>query len=382
MTNPRKMMMAAAGLSTSEGTNYLFAWGSGGSGRLGVGNTTSYSSPIQVDDGNLWSEVAAQGNGAMALKNDGTMWGWGAATHGKLGLGNTTTYSSPVQVGSLEDWAGLSVESENHCHAVKTDGTLWAWGKNNHGMLGDGSTTVRSSPVQIGSLTNWTKKISSVYHNTHAVKSDGTLWGWGYNQYHSGIGDGTLTSRSSPVQIGSATDWANVYSHRNGGHAVTTAGRLWGWGQNASGEIGDGSSTRRAAPVQIGSLTTWVKCVPCSQFARCALKTDGTLWSWGGSNNEYRPLGTTTNYSSPVQVGSLTNWADIFGCGGDGKGGGAVKTDGTLWAWGANSAGQLGDGSTTKRTSPVQIGSLTTWGGDTSINFGGQFRTAIFINEE
>jgi len=148
----------------------------------------------------------------MALKTDGTIWCWGEGGSGALGQGNTTDYSSPVQVGALTTWATIGPGSETDqansewSMAVKTDGTLWTWGENTKGQLGDGSTTDRSSPVQIGALTTWSS-VSGGRKTSYAIKTDGTLWAWGNGE---ALGNGTTTQISSPVQIGALTTWSKL----------------------------------------------------------------------------------------------------------------------------------------------------------------------------
>ena len=196
--------------------------------------------------------------------------------------------------------------SGDTCEAL--EGTLWVWGIGNR-ILGTNDVLDKSVPTQIGSGTDWTNNCSAArntYH-MHHIKSDGTLWGWGMGEY-GGVGDGTTTTRSSPVQIGSDTDWAQCSTHQMGAAAIRTDGTLWTWGENGSGECGLGDTTDRSSPTQVGSLTDWAS-VHCSDsHFKAALKTDGTLWSWG--YNEYGQLGdnSTTSRSSPVQIGSATNW--------------------------------------------------------------------------
>ena len=137
------------------------------------------------------------------------------------------------------------------------DATLWGWGRNTSGQIGDGTTTQRASPVQIGSDTTWAFIANSTGSDTgHGIKTDGTLWGWGYNAQNQ-IGDGTTTQRTSPVQVGSATNWASTANGDVHSHGIKTDGTLWGWGRNTVGQIGDGTTTQRTSPVQIGSATNW-----------------------------------------------------------------------------------------------------------------------------
>ena len=356
--------------------NGLYSWGANNFGQLGQGSTTDLSSPVQVGALTNWASISGGGIGFFAaVKNDGTLWAWGRNFEGQLGLNNRTYYSSPKQVGSLANWASVSL-GYNFCIAIKTDGTLWSWGNGADGRLGQGSTTNRSSPVQVGALTNWSK-ISSSQRGEFciAVKTDGTLWGWGNNGYGQIGLNSTTTPQLSPVQIGALTDWLLASSGDNGFCvAVKTNGSLWSWGINNQGQLGQGDKTNRSSPVQVGALTTWSKVSAggaISAGIASAIKTDGTLWFWG--NNEHGQLGQNnrTYLSSPVQVGALTNWASTSVgtnfCS-------AIKTDNTLWSWGYNGSGRLGQNSTVSRSSPVQIGALTNW---TSTSVGNACTTAL-----
>jgi len=140
------------------------------------------------------------------------LWSWGGNASGELGLGDTTDRSSPNQIGALTDWLNVSL-GRFHSVATKTDGTLWSWGKNQHGQLGTNNTTYRSSPVQVGALTSWLL-VSAGGYSSYAVKTDGTLWSWGLNAQGQ-LGLGNQTNYSSPKQIGALTTWLNVISGYN-----------------------------------------------------------------------------------------------------------------------------------------------------------------------
>ena len=336
----------------------LYAWGFNSNGQLGQGNTTSYSSPVQVGALTTWANVStsmgATSRSTLAIQTDGTLWAWGSGDNGRLGLGNTTNYSSPVQVGALTNWS-QSKACNSFGLAVKTDGTLWAWGFNSNGQLGQGNTTSYSSPVQIGSLTTW-----KFVNYGCAIKTDDTLWMWGVNSFGQ-LGQGNITSYSSPVQVGTLT-WSTISVNNGSSIAIQSNGTLWGWGFNGSGTLGVSNTTNYSSPVQVGALTNWSKIAVANDSSGgghvLAIKTDGTLWAWGSGGNGQIGDSTTTTYSSPVQIGALTTWAEI-------SAGGlfslAVKTDGTLWAWGSNGQGQLGVSSTTSYSSPIQVGSSTNW---------------------
>jgi alpha-tubulin suppressor-like RCC1 family protein len=341
---------------TSTYSNYLYAWGNGGQGQLGLGNTTSYSSPKQVGSLFTWaSSIAKTGTASFAVKIDGTLWSWGSNSNGQLGLGNTTSYSSPKQIGALTNWLSISA-GFYFAVAIKTDGTIWSWGQNDLGQLGLGNTTYYSSPKQIGSLTNWSTLTCSTNGVVLSIKTDGTLWAWGNNASFGMLGQGNTISRSSPVQVGALTTWAKVSAPGTSVSAVTTGGTLFTWGNNNQGQLGLGNVTLYSSPKQVGVLTNWATPRQGNTSAM-VIKTDGTLWTWGESDGGRLGLGNLTKYSSPKQVGSLTTWRDgsmfvsTF----------AIKTDGTLWSWGSGFLGLLGLGNTTYYSSPKQVGSLTNW---------------------
>ncbi|NBV21606.1 MAG: hypothetical protein EBS05_06750 [Proteobacteria bacterium] len=229
-----------------------------------------------------------------------TLWAWGYNAFGQLGNGTTADQLSPVQIGTDVHWQAAAAGS-NHTVAVKSDGTLWAWGGNANGQLGDGTTTAHSSPVQIGTDTNW-QAVAAGASYTVAVKSDGTLWAWGVNTFGQ-LGDGTTTERHSPVQIGSATTWQKVtagYAHTLG---IRTDGTLWAWGNNPDGQLGDGTTTDRHSPVRVGTGTTW-QSVSAGQSHTVATKSDGTLWTWG--DDYYGQLGdASTSYDYRVTLNIL-----------------------------------------------------------------------------
>lgn len=340
----------------------LYTWGNGYFGKLGHGDTVFRSSPTQVTGGNNWNKIDANGFFSMATKTDGTLWTWGYNNKGQLGQNNTTYFSSPVQVGALTTWSQIGAGS-THTAAIKTDGTLWTWGNNDSGALGQNiSTTIdRSSPVQVGALANWSQVDSGSSHSA-AIKTDGSLWTWGSNFYGMlGQNIPTTTNRSSPVQVGALTSWLQVSPGSSHTAAIKTDGTLWTWGEGSAGRLGHNNIIDRSSPVQVGSLTNWYK-VTAGSSATFAIKTDGTIWAWGFNVNGQLGINENTSLrrSSPVQIGSLTDWSAVFN--GASTSVIATKTDGTLWSWGVNTAGVLGlDDIDINRSSPVQIGADTNW---------------------
>ncbi len=301
-----------------------------------------------------WAYISGGYYHTIAIKSDGTLWAWGRNNYGQLGDGTTVNKSSPIQIGTDTNWVSISC-GQDYTIAIKSDGTLWAWGGNNYGQLGDGTAVDKHSPTQIGTDTSWTS-ISCGQGHTIAIKSDGTLWAWGLNNYGQ-LGDGTIVDKHSPIQIGTDTSWASISCGRYHTIAIKSDGTLWAWGWNYDGQLGDGTTGDKHSPIQIGTDTDWVS-ISCGQGYTIAIKSDGTLWAWGNTGFGQLGDGTTVNKSSPIQIGTDTSWASIS-CGYFHTI--AIKSDGTLWAWGWNYYGQLGDGTTVDKNSPIQIGTDTDW---------------------
>lgn len=349
----------AAGTWPLAPAPYLFAWGQNSAGQLGQNSTVYFSSPKQVGSLTTWSKLSAGGTTSTAIKTDGTMWSWGNNNGGQLGLGDTVNRSSPVQIGALAEWAQVSSGGSPNTLAIKNNSTLWSWGSNTYGQLGLSNTTSYSSPKQVGVLTNWLQ-VSAGHEYTLAVKTDNTLWGWGYT-FGGTIGDGSggVGNIQSPVQVGAAITWSKTSAGYNVSHGISSSGALYAWGSNGSGQLGLGNQVDQSLPQQVGALTNWLEVAGYYGYS-VAIKTDGTMWSWGANSLGRLGLGNTTNYSSPKQIGALTSWVKLF----VGKGANtvlAIKNDGTMWSWGSNNNGQLGLGNTTDYSSPKQVGSSTNW---------------------
>lgn len=332
----------------------LYSWGLATNGVLGQNSAVNLSSPVQVGALTNWALISATKYFCAAIKTDGTLWTWGAGNY--LGQNSTVSKSSPVQVGALTDWSVVSTGSL-HCLALKTNGTIWSWGDASSGQLGQGALVALSSPVQIGALSTWAS-VSAGRRSSLAINTSGALWSWGGNLYGE-LGLNTTANTSSPVQVGALTNWLSA----NGGGlnncaAIKTDGTLWTWGKGTHGQLGLTSVVNVSSPTQVGALSNWQSISPKGAYFCLAVKTDGTLWSWGYNGNGQLGQNNTTYQSSPVQVGALTNWRSASGGSGFCA---AIKTDGTLWSWGFGFQGPLGLGDTVNRSSPVQVGALTTW---------------------
>lgn len=339
-----------------------FTWGDNNVGQLGLSlpTTVNLSSPTQVSTANTWMSIHAGCATFFAIDFARRLWSWGNNEYGQLGHGDLINRSSPTLVDVYQQWADVSANYRSVV-AVTEAGRLATWGENESGQLGTGNTTPRSAPGLVGSLTNW-KQVSTssdFYGDTFvgAVKTDGTLWTWGKNGAGA-LGSGANSARSSPVQVGALKNWKKVVCGANFMVAIKTDGTLWSWGDNVFGMLGSGTTTPRSSPVQVGALTDWAD-VSVRSHSVLAIKTNGTLWGWGADNSN---LGfgnsSLTAIVSPTQVGALTDWKYVVAgeyCSF------AIKLNGSLWACGRNNFGQLGDGTTTMRSTFTQIGTLNNW---------------------
>jgi alpha-tubulin suppressor-like RCC1 family protein len=340
----------------------LWTWGYDTTGRLGNAAITTRSTPVTTFAGGTnWKQVANGYAFCAAIKTDGTLWTWGNNGQGQLGTNDLTTRSTPVTTfAGGTNWKQVSSGS-NHTAAIKTDGTLWTWGFGTQGQLGNAAITNRSTPVTTFSGgTNW-KQVSSGGSHTAAIKTDGTLWTWGYGNFGR-LGNAVTTGNiSTPVTtFAGGTNWKQV-SGSNHTAAIKTDGTLWTWGLGTSGQLGTNDVTIRSTPVTTFAGGTNWKQVSSGGALIAAIKTDGTLWTWGLNAGTFGPgaLGTndTTNRSTPVTTfAGGTNWKQV-GCGGQHTA--AIKTDGTLWTWGYGFA--TGANTGTSRSTPV-----TTFAGGTN----------------
>jgi uncharacterized protein YjdB len=291
--------------------------------------------------------ISAGGLHTIALESNGSLWAWGSNDSGQLGDNTATNRNAPVSIGT-GNWKAVS-GGDFHSIALKSDGSLWAWGYNGHGQLGDGTATDRHAPVQIGTDEDW-MAVSAGGGHTVALKSDGSLWAWGSNDFGE-LGIGNTTSSRAPVQIAAEKNWTAVSAGGNHTVALKSDGSLWAWGNNIYGQLGDGTAANRNAPVRIGA-DSWAAVSASRKWHTIAVKLDGSLWTWG--NNDSGQLGdsTATNRNAPINIGT-GSWKAVSGGYSHSI---ALKSDGSLWAWGHNIYGQLGIGtSETARTAPVQI---------------------------
>ncbi len=347
-------------VATSATPPVLWAWGDGLNGLLGNGSAyrvnaipmrTFISSDVTVISGGLYH--------SLALKSDGTVWAWGGGIHGELGNGLTANQRLPVQVAGLSNVIAIAGGGK-HSLALKSDGTVWAWGDGYYGQLGDGGYSYlhfKTTPVQVTGLSN-VIAIAAGHDYSLALKSDGTVWGWGHDDFGQlGVGVSSwLHLILSPVQVMNLT---NVIAIASGSHhslALKSDGTVWAWGWGNVGQIGNGTMPWvQPLPVQVTGLSNIVA-ISSRGLHSLALKPDGTVWAWGHGAYSQLGNGSVANQSMPVQVTGLSNVNSIAAGAYYSL---ALKPDGSVWAWGRSNYGQLGNGFTIDQSTPVRVSGLT-----------------------
>jgi alpha-tubulin suppressor-like RCC1 family protein len=384
-------LLLSSGMAWAQGGSIPWAWGDNIYGELGIGTISGFNDyrpkPQPASGLTGVAAVAAGQYHSLALKSDGTVWAWGDNFNGQLGNGTFTTtgtggIATPAPVTGLTGVVAVA-GGWGHSLAVKSDGTVWAWGYNGIGQLGDGTFTTgppygNSTPVQVvglngqGFLTGVVAVSAGAEHSL-ALKSDGTVWAWGDNGSGQ-LGIGAMYNVTpAPGQVlgpngqGVLTGAIAVAAGAEHSLALKSDGTVWAWGFNGNGQLGDGGAEYTSStPVQVSGLTGMVA-VAAGEYHSLALKSDGTVWTWGINGDGELGIGTTSDSNTPVQVvgpngqGVLTGVIAIAAGGFHSL---AFKSDGTVWAWGWNDRGQLGNGTTGLRfapgaTTPAQVSGLT-----------------------
>ena len=359
-------------MRVASGTNHtlainsrgeLYAWGSNKNGQLGIGTTTDNElAPQRVGGDSDWKAVSGGKDHSLALKNDGTLYAWGKNDRGQLGIGSTENKTTPQRVGSADDWKAISA-GLSHSLALKIDNTLYAMGGNLFGELGNGENNAdltdtskdKTAPIQIGTDRNWQTISASSYYSV-ALKDNGDLYTWGHNAIGQ-LGDGTdgaAANKNSPTRI--STGWQSVSAGGLHVLAIKTDNTLYSWGYNRVGQLGDGTDGAAASknsPTKVGSAADW-KAVAGGDLHSLALKSDSTLYAWGHNDLDALGLGNASSQiiNNPAKVSSDTNWKAIDGGEHFSL---ALKDNGTLYAMGISKFLGIGTATPQKQTSPTPV---------------------------
>jgi len=318
----------------------VWTWGDNSSGQLGIGNNDDKLTPVRIQSINDVMAIMSGYEHALALKRDGTIWSWGENTSGQLGSGNTINSNVPVSVSNLTQAVALAAGG-SHSLALRQDSTVWAWGANGSGQLGTGNTTSSLIPVQVLNLTH-VIAVDAGNAFSLALREDGTVWAWG-NNFEGQLGTGDNTHHTSPVQVSNISNVRAIAAGDNYALALRQDGTVWAWGDNLDGQLGTGNNNDSKIPMQVINLTN-VKMIAAHHgnplAHNLALLQDGSVWAWG--RNFYGQLGDETlpDTNQPVQIKTISHVKAISAGGTHSL---ALKQDGILWGWGDNTDGQAGN---------------------------------------
>ena len=313
--------------------------GKNGNGNLGLGDAFLRRTFCSVGESNVWQSVYAGPSVTFAIQADGALWACGNATSGRLGLGDLvfSDSSTLTRVGTDQNWLEVTV-GDRQTLARKLDGTLWVWGSGYSGELGLGSgISNQNTPVQLGTDAGWLGCDAGGRHVV-AIKADGSLWSWGSN-FFGQLGIGTSGNRYVPSRVGLLNDWTKISAGGTHNLAIRADGSLWAWGSNDAGKLGNGSASGTVnTPTQIGTGSTW-SAVSAGENFSLAIKTDGSLWAWGFNGGGQLGLGDLTSRSAPTRVGAASDWQSVHAGANHAAG---IRAGGAVWLWGNNGSGQLG----------------------------------------
>jgi len=333
---------------------FCWAWGNNEYGQLGNGNCRDSNIPLEVSNVLNVKEISAGFWHSLALTYDGKVFAWGYNNYGQLGNGTFIDSRIPVQVLNLENVEKIGGGGYFQSIALKYDGTVWTWGSNLYGELGNGTYEPSNIPVQVLNLTDIID-VSAGGHHCLALKDDGTVWAWGYNEFGQ-LGIGNNENQNTPVQIPYLSNVIKIAAGEYHSYALKNDGTLWAWGYNNDGQLGTGNFLNSNIPLQVLNISNVISISPTSYFHYLSKTSDGTLWAWGyGRRGE---LGNGSNEISPVPVQVLNIDGNIKKLGSGGGHSFALKEDGTLMVWGYNFFGQLGIGNYDNSYLPMQFSSL------------------------
>jgi len=332
----------------------LYTTGDNTYGQLADSSKTSRNYQDKSSEFTDWSNLSGGYYTVMGVRQNGTLWGWGVNNYGQLGDNTFNERLEPVEAsGEWTDWDKVS-SGFYHTMAIKKDGTLWATGNNSLGLFGDGSTSASAQFRKIGFDEDW-QTVSTFNDFVVAIKSDGTLWAWGVN--NGTLGDSTSVSKTSPVKIGNSSNWLDVSVGYRHTVALKNDGTIWAWGQNNHGQLGDNSVINKSFPIRVGSDNDWIA-ISAGEYYNLAQKSDGTIWGWGYNAFGQLGDGSTNNRFVPTKINNSTDWVAFSA---NYKHSTAIKSDKSLWAWGLNDSGQIGDTTNTNRLSPKKLGNSNEW---------------------
>jgi len=356
---PANVTRAAAGNGHTLAllsTGIVWGLGNNGNGQLGDGSTTRRLAPVAVSGLTNITAIAAGNTHSLARDSSGNVWAWGANGNGQLGNNTTTQGLVPIQVvgvggsGFLTNIAGISASGTNsHSLAVSTTGVVYAWGLNNNGQLGDGTTTQRTAPVVVSGLSGVFTAVSAGNNHSMALRNDGTVWAWGSNNNGQlGIGTIDFSSHPTPVQVPGLTGVVAIYAGNLSSFVIKGNGSIWAWGSNHA----DPNAFQQTTPDENADLPGVLSLAAGNGYALFTIQVGSVfVGGWGANNGGQLGNGTFNFGASPIpSLGFAGKTPSSVSANSHSL---AVMTDGTLWGWGIDSNGQLGDNPTIFNATPT-----------------------------
>jgi alpha-tubulin suppressor-like RCC1 family protein len=337
-----------------DSNNKAFCWGADFNGQLGNGAITgSQISPVAVDTTKTWKTINAGESHTCAIDTDNKAFCWGDDFYGQLGNSAITgSQTSPVAVDSTKTWKSISASSEHTC-AIDTDNKAFCWGQDSNGQLGNGTADDQTSPSAIDSTKTW-KTISAGAFHTCAIDTDNKAFCWG-NDGTGQLGNGIAGNQTSPFAVDSTKTWKTISAGALHTCAIDTDNKAFCWGQDSSGQLGNGTAGNQTSPFAVDSTKTW-KSISASNEHTCAIDTDNKAFCWGRDGSGQLGNGTAGNQTSPFAVNSTDTWLEINASSSGSQFSCALSTSNTLFCWGGDNNGELGNGATTgDQQSPVQV---------------------------
>lgn len=347
---PQFKQISAGGSHTVAvtGDGSVWAWGSNGGGELADGTVAVNNIPGAVQGLGKIAAVAVGAFHSLALAKDGSVWAWGGNANGALGNDTLRNSALPQRIAGLTNVTAVSA-GQDYSLGLDANGTVWSWGYAGAGRLGNGITSGNYPKPQPLTSFPGAIRISAGSEHALALRSDGSVWAWGLNNFGQ-VGDGTTTDRSTPTRV---ADLSNIFAVAAGGFhslALDRSGNVWAWGNNCCGQLGDVSSPNSTVPVRIADLVN-VVAIAAGLKVSYAITTDGRVWAWGYNGEGELGAGTISAYTP--HASPITDIANFQGISGGSGSAVALRTDGTVWAWGRNFEGQIGDATFAQRNTPA-----------------------------
>jgi alpha-tubulin suppressor-like RCC1 family protein len=338
----------------------VWGWGNNNSGQIGNNGTATGSTPVSIlGTVKTFCQIMAGNGSSLAIDKNGRVWGWGSNSFGQLGDNSITARLTPVSIlGTVKTFCQIKAGGGNYSLAIDKNGRVWGWGSNSFGQLGDNSITSKRTPVSVAGTVKTFCKIGTGNQHTLAIDKNGRAWGWGFNSGGE-LGDNSITQRNTPVSVlGAVKTFCEISAGASHSLAIDKNGRVWGWGFNGGGQLALTGIISVFTPVTITGATKTFCQISAGDGFSMAIDKNGRAWSWGNNTGGKLGINSLISQNSPVSVlGAIRTFCKIVGGGAIASTAFSLALDkyGRAWSWGFNGVGQLGINSTTSQLTPVSV---------------------------